>query len=61
MQIGDDSAEFASQIGRILNDDDLAIKLTSSGLTFAEQYDWRQVIPAFDDLYASLTGIVTPG
>ena len=53
--IGDNSAEFAEKIGRILTDTELASALTEKGLEFAKKYDWRQVIPAFDELYTSLT------
>lgn len=48
---GDSSAEFATAVLRVLKDDALAEALGENGMAFAQQYDWRSVIPEFVAIY----------
>ncbi len=52
--IGDNSAEFAAQVNRLLSDNKLAASFIEPAQQFAAKYDFRNVIPKFDALYASL-------
>ena len=52
--IGEDSAEFAHQVNRLLADPNLAASLKPAAQQFATQYDYRTVIPALNTLYQSL-------
>lgn len=41
---------------QLLDDDDLRARLGENGRTFAQQYDWRVVMPRFNQLYQEITG-----
>jgi glycosyltransferase involved in cell wall biosynthesis len=52
--LADEPADFAAAILRLLDEPALAERLGVAGRRLAARYDWRQIIPAFDELIQSL-------
>ncbi|MDX1662740.1 MAG: glycosyltransferase family 4 protein [Candidatus Promineifilaceae bacterium] len=52
--LADDPRAFADAVLRLLADPDERRRLGAAARTFAARYDWRQLIPRFDRLYAAL-------
>ena len=50
----DSSEEMAAAILNLLNDPDLRFSIGENGHHFAQQYDWRQITPKFDEVYNAL-------
>jgi glycosyltransferase involved in cell wall biosynthesis len=56
----DEAAAFARAIVELLADRDRAQALGSAGRAFAVQhYDWRQIVPKFDEVYGALASCST--
>jgi glycosyltransferase involved in cell wall biosynthesis len=51
--LADDAAEFAESVLALLVSDERREKLGKEAAEFAEQYDWRVVVPKFEDIYKS--------
>jgi glycosyltransferase involved in cell wall biosynthesis len=49
--LADDPAAFARSIGLLLNDRARAQALGIAGRSFAVQYDWRSIVPMFEEVY----------
>ncbi|HZD10287.1 MAG TPA: glycosyltransferase [Candidatus Binatia bacterium] len=47
---------FAEAVLLLLRDDRLRERLQANALAFAQQYDWRRIVPRFDDLYRRVLG-----
>jgi glycosyltransferase involved in cell wall biosynthesis len=55
--IADTPEEFAQATLSVLSDCALAERLARGGRRTVERcYDWRQIYPAWDEVYASLAG-----
>ncbi len=54
MLLAEDAEGFAAAVLRILNDKGLRRSLGTAGQEFARAYDWRVVVPRFDEVYAKL-------
>ena len=52
--LADSADEMASKILRLLQDSDFRAQLGKTGREFSQQYDWRKVIPIFDQVYEAL-------
>ncbi|MGH2538277.1 MAG: glycosyltransferase [Candidatus Promineifilaceae bacterium] len=52
--LADAADEFAAAVGRLLGDPVERRRLGEGGGAFARQYDWRRVIPRFDEVYRRL-------
>lgn len=52
--IADKPEEFASAVGRLLQDEKERARLGIAGRQFATRYDWRRIIPRFNRLYGRL-------
>ncbi|MBN2145982.1 MAG: glycosyltransferase [Anaerolineales bacterium] len=53
--IADDVVAFADAVTRLIQDRALAQSLALNGRRWAEeQYDWRKIYPALDDIYSNL-------
>jgi glycosyltransferase involved in cell wall biosynthesis len=52
--IADDAEKFMAEILRLLSDSELRTQLGQRAKAFAKQYDYRRVVPKFDDVYDSL-------
>lgn len=52
--IADNADEMAAKITLLLRDEDLRSGLGEEARRFARSYDWRRVVPAFDDVYNRL-------
>lgn len=50
----DDPAAMATAVLTLLDDPDERVRLGAAAHQFAQQYDWRRVIPRFEALYQSL-------
>ncbi|MDX1687405.1 MAG: glycosyltransferase [Candidatus Promineifilaceae bacterium] len=53
--LAETAAEFADSVLRLLGDDAERERLGASAARFAAVYDWREVIPRFDEVYQRLT------
>jgi glycosyltransferase involved in cell wall biosynthesis len=49
--LADSAQEFAELVLRVLEDSDLRHDLGGRGREFVDKYDWRNVVPKFDDVY----------
>ncbi len=52
--IQDDPGRFADSVLALLDDEHTREDISSKGRTYANTYDWRQVIPKFDAVYDEL-------
>ena len=52
--LADGAAEMAAAVLRLLAQPEERRRLGQNAQKFAQQYDWRVVIPRFDDVYAAL-------
>jgi glycosyltransferase involved in cell wall biosynthesis len=52
--VADSAAEFAAAVLRLLANQAERERLAWAGQQFARAYDWRQVIPRFDEVYGKL-------
>jgi glycosyltransferase involved in cell wall biosynthesis len=52
--LADTANEMAFEILRLLQDSELRAQLGKRGQEFSWQYDWRKVIPIFDEVYDAL-------
>jgi len=52
--IADDAEKFMTEILRLLSDSELRNQLGQRAKAFAKQYDYRRVVPKFDDVYDRL-------
>ena len=52
--LAENATAMAATILRLLNDPDLRLRIGRNGRKFAEQYDWRQITPKFDEVYDAL-------
>ena len=53
--IADEAAAFARAVRQVLQDDQLAARLSANGRAWVEQhYDWRRVYRLWDEVYASI-------
>ncbi len=52
--LADEPAALATAVLRLLHDGDLRERLGENGRLFAQQFDWRVVIPRFHAIYAQL-------
>jgi polysaccharide biosynthesis protein PslH len=52
--IAETAVEMSASIRRILADPELQSRLRKSGQEFALRYDWRRIIPQFDEVYHAL-------
>jgi glycosyltransferase involved in cell wall biosynthesis len=48
--LADDPAAFASAVIRVLQDDDLRIRIARAGLELAREYDWKGVARSFEEV-----------
>ena len=53
----DEPQAFAAAVLRLLDDHEKRRRLEAAGREFAEQYDWRRVVPRFDELYGRLGSV----
>ena len=53
--LADEPAALATAVLRLLHDANLREQLGRNGRLFAQQFDWRVVIPRFHTIYAKLT------
>ncbi|MFQ5420534.1 MAG: glycosyltransferase [Anaerolineae bacterium] len=51
LALADDADGMAAAVLRLLADEDERKRLGENGRAFAQQYDWRQVIPRFNAVY----------
>jgi glycosyltransferase involved in cell wall biosynthesis len=59
--IADAPDQFAGSVVQVLDDPDLQARLRATGRRWVEeQYDWRRVYGAWDDVYARLIEAVSP-
>jgi polysaccharide biosynthesis protein PslH len=54
LYLADTPSDFATAVLRLLADGAERTRLGQAAQSFAQQYDWRQVIPQFDDVYRRL-------
>ena len=54
LSLADEPAEFAAAILALLGDPDQRSRLGERAVRFAQQYDWRRVIPRFNEIYGDL-------
>ena len=54
--LADTASEMAAKVIRLLSDPFERAKLGETGQIFAQQYDWRIVIPIFEDVYDAIGG-----
>jgi polysaccharide biosynthesis protein PslH len=54
LYLADTAADFAAAVLHLLDDESECRRLGEAGQALARQYDWRQVIPRFDDVYRRL-------
>ena len=54
--LADSPSAMATKVLDLLNDPLARDKLGETGQIFAQQYDWRRVIPKFDEVYDALAG-----
>ena len=52
--LADTPADMASKVISLLQDSQRRAQLGETGRKFAQQYDWREVIPIFDEVYDAL-------
>jgi glycosyltransferase involved in cell wall biosynthesis len=52
--LADDPRHFAEAVLRLLDDTAQRSRLGTAGQAFARGYDWRNVIPTFEQLYARI-------
>jgi glycosyltransferase involved in cell wall biosynthesis len=55
LMLADSASEMADKTVRLLKDKALRNQLGKAGREFARQYDWRKVIPLFDEVYDTIT------
>ncbi len=46
--------DMASKVMHLLEDSELRYQLGEQGRMFAQKYDWRNIVPLFDDVYDAL-------
>lgn len=54
--LADTASDIAAKVIRLLNDPSERAKLGETGQMFAQQYDWRRVIPIFEEVYDAIGG-----
>ncbi len=54
IMLADNPTEFASIVLSLLEDPELRTRLGNRAQLYAQQYDWRKVIPLFDGIYSCL-------
>ncbi len=52
--LADGAAEMSTAVLRLLDQPEERQRLGQNAQQFAQRYDWRVVIPRFDDIYASV-------
>ncbi|MGB3714900.1 MAG: glycosyltransferase [Candidatus Promineifilaceae bacterium] len=54
IEIEDEPEQFASSVLSLLDHQDKRDQLGTTGRRYAEDYDWRRIIPLFEDVYKTL-------
>ena len=53
--LADEAVGFATAVLHLLTHPDERLRLGQAAQQFAQQYDWRVVVPSFLEIYRSLT------
>jgi glycosyltransferase involved in cell wall biosynthesis len=52
--LADAPQDMAAIVLQLLENSELRQRLGEQGQSFAQKYDWRNIVPLFDDVYESL-------